>query len=281
MNRILCIAAVLLSFIFSGCATLEKQAFNRQVNTAITKIVILEPAPSTGFGVVVANHPALAFGLIGASIYTVEMSAKSNSLDRVMKPLNWSLSADLAQELASELTAVGYQVSRAKVKRDGFDLLSSYKAIVPLDGVLDGADAYLDVATRDPLYIANSPTADYLPSLALSARLISVKDQTLLYREDFNYGFAAQGRHQPIIISAGATHRYPSHDDLLKSPETTLSGVKDGVAILAKRIAADLAQNKVSPVTLLPAAPNVAIPTAAAASTNQAIIEPDKVVAPK
>jgi hypothetical protein len=243
MNRPLALACAFALFILSGCAAVEKQAFNRQAHVAITSITILEPAPASGFGVAVINHPSLAFGLIGAGIYTAEMAAKSNSLDAAMKPLGWSLTDDLANQIATELTAAGYKVSRAKIRRDGNRLLESYKSITPLDGSLASADAWLDVATRDPLYVANSPTADYVPSIGLSARLVSAKDQTLLYREDFFYGFAfAAPRLAPVVIAADAKYSFPGHGDLLKTPPTTLNGVKEGVALLAKRIAADLAR---------------------------------------
>ena len=44
--------------------------------------------------------------------------------------------------------------------------------------------------TRDLLYVANSPTADYVPGIGLTVRLVTAADQTLLFREDFFYEFS-------------------------------------------------------------------------------------------
>jgi hypothetical protein len=240
MNRLFALVCAFVVVVLSGCAAIEKQAFNRQANQNIASITILEPSPTTGFGVTVVNHPALAFGLIGGGIYAAEMTTKSNSFDAVMKPLGWSLSDAIVDGLAAELTAAGYKVSRAKVVRER-RLLDNYKTIPMAAGALPSADALLDVAIRDPLYVANSPTADYLPSIALTVRLVSSKEQTLLYRDDLFYGFAfAAPRLEPVIIPADAKYRFNTHSDLLKSPEAALSSAKEGVELLSKRVAADL-----------------------------------------
>lgn len=93
---------------FTGCASVEKQAFNRAANKTIKSITVLEPTPAEGFGVLVLNHPALGFGLIGATIYATEMKVKSTAFDDAMKPLNWSLTDDLTRQLVSALRAEGY-----------------------------------------------------------------------------------------------------------------------------------------------------------------------------
>jgi hypothetical protein len=253
MKRLFALWCASILVVLSGCAAVEKQAFNRQANTTITSVTILEPKPSTGFGVLVLNHPSQAFGLIGAAIYATEMTTKSNSFDAVMKPLGWTLSSDLVDNIAAELTAAGYKVSRAKIKRDNLGLLENYKSITPLEGTLTASDAWLDVSTRDPLYVANSPTADYVPSIGLTVRLVSAKEQTLLYREDFFYGHAfAAPRLAAVVIPADTKYRFPGHSDLLANPQSTLSGVKEGVGLLAKRVAADLAREggKAQPATI-------------------------------
>ena len=247
----------------SGCAAVEKQAFNKGANTAIRTITILEPKPSEGFGVQVVNHPALGFGLIGASIYVTEMQSKSDSLDAVMKPLGWRLSDDLTNAVAEELTRVGYKVKRMAVPRDGFAPIKNYSPIIANKSNAEAltSDAWLDLATRDPLYVANSPTADYVPSIGVTVRLVSSKDQALLYREDLFFGYSYNApRLEAVVIPAGADYRFPSHKDLLANPKRTLIGVKEGVPLIAKRLANDLARDD---ARLPPGASSVIAPTAA------------------
>ncbi len=241
-----CLLVIICALTLGGCAAVEKQAFNKSAHASIRTITILEPKPSEGFGVQVVNHPALGFGLIGASIYAAEMSSKSNSFDAVMKPLRWRLSDDLTNAVAEELTRGGYKVKRMAVSRDGFAMIKNYAPIVAIKNNTEAleADAWLDLATRDPLYVANGPTADYVPSIGVTVRLVSSKDQTLLYREDIFFGFSFNApRLEAVVIPAGTKYRFPSHSDLLANPENTLAGVKEGVPLIARRVANDLARD--------------------------------------
>src|SRR5688500_10413256 len=241
LGALLIVGAVALS----GCGTIEKQAFNKGANSAIRTITILEPAPSQGFGVQVMNHPALGFGLIGAGIYSAEMATKSNSFDAVMKPLGWRLSDELTRAVAEELTRGGYTVKRVAVTRGGFSPITDYTPIVANKALNEAlaSDAWLDLATRDPLYVANSPTADYVPSIGVTLRLVSSKDQALLYREDIFFGYSFNApRLEAVVIPAGAEFRFPTHDELLADPKRTLTGVAQGVPLTARRVASDLAR---------------------------------------
>jgi hypothetical protein len=250
LKRLQSIAAIAALVLFSGCATIEKQAFNRAAHTSIKSVSILEPTPSEGFGVNVVNHPGLSFGLIGATAYAIEMQSKSKSLDEAVKPLGWSLTQSLTEQLAAELSKAGYAVKNAKFDREKFRLIKDYKVLRENPAIKDAlaTDAWLDVQTRDPLYVANSPTADYLPSIGLTVRLVSATDQTLLYREDFFYGFSFKtGRLEPIVIPADSKYRFANMDALKADPRVTLAGVSEGVPLLVRRIVDDIKHDGLKP----------------------------------
>jgi hypothetical protein len=178
------------------------------------------------------------------------MASKSKSLDEAIKPLGWRLSGDLTRAVAEELTRSGYKVKRTTVTRSGFAPIKDYGPIVATKGTNDAlaSDAWLDLATRDPLYVANGPTADYVPSIGVTVRLVSSKDQSLLYREDMFFGYSYNApRLEAVVIPAGATYRFPSHSDLLADPKRTLAGIKEGVPLIAKRVAQDLAREEGMP----------------------------------
>jgi hypothetical protein len=248
---------LLLAIALSGCAAVEKQAYNRAANTHIKSITIIEPKPSDGFGVQVMSHPALSFGLIGAIAYATEMNTKSNALDSVMKPLNWSLTDSLTDATAKVLEAAGYVVKRLKVERP-VGVISDYKSIIANKSHADllATNAWLDLATRDPLYIAGGTTASYVPSIMLTARLVSSKDQTLLYRDDIYFGYPyGAGRVAPVMIPSGQEYQFPEHGSLLADPPKTLAGMKEGVDLISKRLAIDLAREVNAPPTASPVPP--------------------------
>ena len=237
--------------LFTGCASVEKQAFNRAANKTIKSITVLEPSPAEGFGVLVLNHPALGFGLIGAAVYATEMKVKSTAFDEAMKPLNWSLTDDLTKQLVAALQADGYEVKRAKVSREKHALIKDYGSMRSDASIKDAlaSDAWLDVQTRDPLYVANSPAADYVPSIGLTVRLVTAADQTLLYREDFFYGFSfAAPRLAAVVIASDPKFRYATTDDLKRDTKATLAGAAQGVPLLVERIVSDLRHDGLKPI---------------------------------
>lgn len=240
-------ALFFVAIALTGCATIEKQAFNRDANLGIRKVALIEPRPSTGFGILIQNHPALHLGLIGAAAYAAEMNTKSNTLDAVMKPLGWSLTDALTTSVAEELKKNGYEVVRVNLKRDSLTLVkdyAEYKSNPDFAPALT-ADAWIDLATRDPLYVANGPTSDYVPSIGLTVRMVSAKDQTVLYREDFLYGYVFQmGRLQPVLVPSAPEFRFANMQLLTADPKKTLEGMVQGVPLLAKKIADDIAPAK-------------------------------------
>lgn len=242
-KRLRLLAIALMFALAAGCASVEKQAFNKSANKAIKSITLIEPTPAEGFGVLVQNHPGLSFGLIGATAYAIEMQAKSKSLDEAMKPLAWSLTQSLTEQLEAEFLKAGYVVRRAKFERERMALIKDYKSLLDNASIKDAlaTDAWLDVQTRDPLYVANSPTADYLPSIGLTVRLVSSADQSLLYREDFFYGYSFRtGRLEPIVIPADSKYRFANMDALKRDTKLTLAGVSEGVPLLVRRIVDDM-----------------------------------------
>jgi hypothetical protein len=230
--------------LLTGCAAVEKQAYNREANKAIKRVALIESKPTEGFGITILNHPSLHFGLIGVSLYAAEMTAKSSTLDNAMKPLNWSLSDELNNAVERELKAVGYEVVRVKINREKRELIANYDDLKndPAFAPALPMDAWVDLMTRDPLYIANGPTTDYLPSIGVTVRMVSAKEKTVLYREDFLYGFAIPaGRLQPVLIPSAPDYKFATMDALTADPKRTLQGVSEGVPMLAKRIADDIA----------------------------------------
>jgi len=248
---------------FAGRASVEKQAFNRAANKSIKSSTLLEPTPAVGYGVLVLNYPALGFGLIGAEIYATKMKVKSTSFDDAMKPRNWSRTDNLTKQLVAAFQADGCEVKRAEVSRDAGTLIKDYSSLRS-DASLNDAlasDAWLDVQTRDPLYVANSPTADYVQSIGLTVRLVTSVDQTLLYGEDFFYGFSFSAlRLAAVVIASEPKFRYATTDDVKRDTLATLAGAARGVPLLVGRIVSDLRHDGLTPTIKTTAADASAAP---------------------
>ena len=191
------------------------------------------------------------------------MKVKSTAFDEAMKPFHWSLTDDLTKQLVAALQADGYEVKRAEVQRDGRTLIKDYGPMRSDASLKDAlaSDAWLDVQTRDPLYVANSPTADYLPSIGLTVQRVTAADQTLLYREDFFYGFSFTApRLAAVVIASDPKFRYATTDELKRDTKETLAGAAQGVPLLVERIVSDLRHDGLKPIVKSTATNIIAAP---------------------
>ena len=180
-----------------------------------------------------------------------------------MKPFHWSLTDDLTTQRVAALQADGYEVKRAKVQRGGRMLIKDYSRMRSDTSLKDAlaSDAWLDVQTRDPLYVANSPTANYVPSIGLTVRLVTAADQTLLYREDLFYGFSFTApRLAAVVIASDPKFRYTTTDELKRDTKETLAGAALGVPLLVERIVPDLRHDGLKPIVKSTAADTTVAP---------------------
>lgn len=239
-NRLLCAVAALLLFA-SGCANVPKQAFNAGANTHVKNVAILEPKETPDYEAVIMNHPGAAFGLVGALIAAGDMASKTKRFNDMMKPTNWTASVAVTNAVEAELRKAGYQVTRIPVTREKPALLESYKD-VDLTKIKPAPDALLDLMVGAPGYIANTGTADYMPSLRVIARMVSAKDQSVIFHDYFMYGYAgaAYGRLEAITIASDQKYHFQTIDSLVESPEVPLEGLKAGIPPIAKRLAQEL-----------------------------------------
>lgn len=217
----------------SGCSSLPKQTFNTEANKNIRQLTLITPPAVDKVDVFMVNHPAASLGLIGAAIVAADKTLKTNQYNHAIKAnkVNWASYAQ--QQLQQALKKVGYNVKISttppKQKRTQ-KFLETY-ADTTADASLD---YYFKVA-----HIAGGPTTKYIPSISLQTRLVSAKDKSVLYAEQFESGYSFQQKNPHIAIS----QQFKSATELASHPKTSVDALKEGISKIAKKIAEDLKQN--------------------------------------
>ena len=219
--------------IASGCSSLPKQTFNTEANKNIRQLTLISPPAVNTVDVFMVNHPAASFGLIGAAIIAADKKIKTSTYNNAIKAnkVNWANYAQ--QQLQQELKKVGYKVTISttapKLKRT-HKFLETYADTT--------ADASLDYIFK-VAHIAAGPTTKYIPSISLQTRLVSTKDKSVLYAEQFESGYSFQQKNPHIAIK----QQFKSIEDLAKNPTISVEALKEGINKIAKKIAQDLKQN--------------------------------------
>jgi hypothetical protein len=229
---ILFVLALFLTFALGGCAGVHKQAFNKDANQGLKSIGLLEPAYSGEYFVFNSGHIGQGFGLIGGLIAAADMQSKTNQFTELMKARNFKVSEEFQGILVSELQNLGYSVKIIKVQREKPVFLENY------DALDKDVDAYLDLGIGAG-YQCASTAADYIPTVRSGVRLVKKETSEILYQDIISYGYELR-RAEAVCIAADQKFFFKTFDDVKKDPDLALQGLKEGVPLVAKRIAQDL-----------------------------------------
>ena len=215
-----------------GCANIPKQAYNKEANRSIQQITLIEPAANPDYSVVNLGHPGQSFGLIGALIAAGQISAKTTEFSKQVKSRGFDLPAEFKAALIAELEKAGYSVQVLKLARTKAEFLPKY------DGVPAGTQAILDTVVEAGYYCAAS-NSEYIPTLRSSVRLLTPDGKQLLYQDAISYGYE-QGAKEAISIPAEQKYFFEDFDAISAKVDLALEGMRAGIPMVARQIAADL-----------------------------------------
>lgn len=228
--------ALALALALVGCATVNKQAFNRDAAKSIAVVVVTQPPNQDSYEAAVIGHAGASFGLIGGLIAAADIQAKSNRFTAAIDPVQTRLQERLTQALAERLKAVGYDTAAFAVPKDATDaqwLEAARK--------MPNAHAALYVKSVGGYWAAGHATS-YVPRVVVVARLADIKSGATLFEDTFSYGYASPNM-KSIHAGADAKYSYKDIDALVSNPTESRQGLIDGVEVIAKQIAEDLRRN--------------------------------------
>jgi len=229
----MCVAAVLLAVSFSGCAGIQRQAFNKDANRDIKKIGIIEQIEQEKYLVENMGHPGMAFGLIGGAIALADITAKRNEFTKLVKDARgFRVVEEFQKMLLTELEGAGYSMKLIKGPRAKHELLEKY------EGLDDEVDVYLDFTLAAGYFCASSGS-DYIPSINTLVRLVKRDTKEILYQELIYYGYKLQGK-EAACIPSEQQYYFKDFEALKGKPDLAIEGVRKGVPLVSSHIAQSL-----------------------------------------
>lgn len=228
--------ALIAVVLASGCAQMNKQAFNKEANAAVKSVAISQPQIQDEYETVVLGHPGMSFGLIGGLVAAADMQSKTSQLNAVLEPKELKLQERFAKKLGESLTKVGYATQLVPIPKDtGEDQVVDYiKKTAP-------ADAIIALKVKGS-YFAAGPTTDYFPYIVVNVKNVSTQTGAILYEDNFTYGYAMQGM-KTVHFASDSSYRFASINALTSNPVKTREALIAGVDSIVEQIALDLKKN--------------------------------------
>lgn len=224
---------LLVTLSFAGCASVNKQAFNREAATELQALVIAQEPNQELYEAAVIGHAGESFGLIGGLIAMVDIQSKSKQLTQAIDPSKTRLQERLAEKLSEELREAGYQTTVMPIGRE-----ASEDKVLEQARSLGGHHAVLHTQMSGGYWAAGHVT-NYVPKVFMRARLVELKSGQVLFEDIFSYGYRSPGM-ESIHLAADSRFTYADIGKLSNSADLARQGLIDGVNALAKQIANDL-----------------------------------------
>jgi hypothetical protein len=231
--RIVCL--FVLAIILGGCASLPRQAFNKDAYQNLRVIEILKQVDTERYFVHNKGHAGMAFGLAGGLVAAADMEVKASKFTALMIDRNLRAIETFQQALQRDLGNAGYGVRVLDVKRKKNALLETYNWLNGYD-----VDAYLDFSIAAG-YISASIMTDYIPAVHVTARLVKKGSHKVLYQEVIHYGYGLPGK-DAASYAADSQYYFKSYGALTGNPDRAMEGLRKGIFIVAEHIARSLAK---------------------------------------
>lgn len=234
-QRWMTIVAVLGLSVLTGCAGVQKQAFNRDAAKHIKTVTVAQQADEDSYGIAILAHPGMSFGLIGGLVAAAEMASKGSQLTTAIDPQKTKLRERLTQRVSQALQAKGYTVTTLQLSKD-LDDGEKAKEFVKQNAKTDAAI----LLRTSGGYTAASHASDYQPHVFVVAEKIELSTGKTLYRDLITYGYSSRGS-DAVHLSAPDDAKAGSMDSLLANPDKTRQMLHAGVDAAAQQIISDLA----------------------------------------
>jgi hypothetical protein len=220
------LAAAVLMLV--GCAGKPGIPYDRAA-AQVKTIGIITPRVPDGPTVALATNVGQSFGLIGALIDAGMQADRESRLVAAIKPLGGSVPEKFLATLREELQAQGYTLTTIEYPREIQDFVDKYPT-----NVQPPVDAYLDLVTMYGYAAAGiSSSSPYRPLFAVSVKLVSAKDQSVLMQEDIVYnlirrpkGIFGDPQKHIITVSPDPAHQFRNFDALMADPSIALQGMQ-------------------------------------------------------
>jgi hypothetical protein len=156
-------------------------------------------------------------------------SDRESRLTAAIEPLGESAPEKFMAVLTADLLAQGYTLKTIEYPREIQDFVDKY----PTDNQ-PPVDAYLDLVTVYGYAAAGiSSSSPYRPLFAVSVKMVSAKDQSVLMQEDIVYnlirrprGLFGDPQKHTITVSPDPAFQFSNFDALIADPTIAMRGMQ-------------------------------------------------------
>lgn len=191
-------AALVLMWTLAACESLPTHTFDHSVRASIKRIEVVAMGTPEHVQARIMNPIGAGFGLVGNFVESQRAAGASQVVESVLAEAHYDFRTSLYNSVAQAVSKVGFTINRPTGPRPDKDR-SRFLAKYPRDKKVD---AYLDIYATYVGFEAPQSSTAYRPRLELSARLVSARDNSILFQDRIIYGCIENTDEEAVLIRA-------------------------------------------------------------------------------
>jgi hypothetical protein len=231
----------LLKFLFlicvpvalSACGSLPSQSFERSSHVSIKHVELLPLGTPDHAQVQIMNPIGAGFGVVGNFIESRRAVGASEEMESTLAAAHYDFRASLTNAIAAAVGKVGFKITRlagTRPEKERSRFLKSYPSVKKVD-------AFLDVYVTFVGFEAPRSSAAFQPRLEISARLISAKDNKILFQDRIVYGSVEHSDDEAVLVRADDSVGFRNRAALAADPTRTARALQTAIDTAAWELA--------------------------------------------
>jgi hypothetical protein len=226
-------SAIVLTWTLAACGSLPSQTFDHSVRASIRRIQIVPIGTPEHAQARIMNPIGAGFGLVGNFVESQRAAGATQVVESALANAHYDFRTSLSSSIAQAVSKVGFTVNRltgARPDKERSRFLSKY----PREKKVD---AYLDVYATYVGFEAPQSSTAYRPRLELSARLVSAKDNTILFQDRIVYGCTENTDEEAVLVRADDRFSFRNRAAFQIDPTKTARALQSAIDATAWELA--------------------------------------------
>jgi hypothetical protein len=225
--------AIVLAWTLAACGSLPTRTFDHSVRASIKRIQVVPIGTPEHAQARIMNPIGAGFGLVGNFVESQRAAGASQVVESVLAEAHYDFRTSLYNSIAQAVGKVGFTISRltgSRPEKERSRFLSKY----PREKKID---AYLDVYATYVGFEAPQSSTAYRPRLEISARLVSAKDNTILFQDRIIYGCMENTVEEAVLVRADDKLSFRNRGAFQADPTKTARALQAAIDATAWELA--------------------------------------------
>jgi len=227
-----CLASILTGAL-AACGALPAQNFEHSTRATIKRVDIVPIGTPEHTQVRIMNPIGAGFGVVGNLVEARRAVWASQAMETTLAAAHYDFRDSLSKAVTQAVSKVGFTITRlagARPEKEHGRFLTKYPQ-------LKRVDAYLDVYATYVGFEAPQSSTAFRPRLELSARLVSAKDNTVLFQDRIIYGCVENTDEEAVLVRADDNLSFKDRGALQVDPTRTARALQSAIDATAWELA--------------------------------------------